>query len=384
MNAKVLATTLLVALAASSSAQAGVLFYNTGSANGWSANNINNNCSVTTTSVIALEGTTSMRSECIFNGNYNGRYHAMKIRNPFGGNGSTRWIGFGFYLSSNHTFAAESTWLMQTIAKYGASFTPNIWLKINDRKLTLTRQFGPLSSRTKSEVDVLTNLQKGRWYEVVMKVHMDDDASGKIEVWIDGTKEVTMNGPNYFDGRTETLRIDLGLYCTGWYQKDTLPVPAAGTRLVFFDEFRLGDANSSFAEVDPGQGGGDADLISAATYSAKSGGWTNHGRVHDGSTTAAGNSTADPAWIEYDFGTNRTIKTARINEDDAGNWHVGQWKIKYWNGSSFVDAFSYTNSTNAGWNSVNFTDRVTSKIRLYLKPPAGGRVEIREFECVGQ
>ncbi len=376
------------ALTAASSAHAGVIFYNPGNdTTAWSGSNINSNCQVATSTAQQYAGTTSMFTKCTFNGSYNGRYHAMKTKSNIGGNGSTRWFGFAFYIPLNHDFLPESMWLFQTIADYGGSegFKPNIWVKINDQKLTFTRQFGPVNSATKVETNLITNLAKGQWYEVVMKIHFDDDSSAKSEVWVNGTKELNQTGKNYFDSQTKNLRMDVGIYMTNWYQKDTLPDPDASPRAIYFDEIRVGDASSSFSEVDPGQNvGGDVNLINAGNFNANSGGWSNISRVHDGSTSSgAANSTANPAWLEYDFGANKTIKSARVNEDNAGNWHIGQWKIQYWTGSAWADAFNYTNANSAGWNEVNFTDRTTSKIRLFLTPPGTGRVEIIEFECIG-
>ncbi len=321
---KPILTSLLAASAAifASIADAGVLFYNTGSASGWSSNNINSNCSVTTSTSVSYQGSSSMRCQATFNGNYNGRYHAMKVRNPFGGENDTRWIGFAFYLPTSHTFVSESMWLMQTIANYGPpeGFKPNIWLTINDTNLRLTRQSGPVTSATKTTTTVLSNLTKGRWYEVVMKIHLDDDSTGDIDVWVDGVLEASSSGPNYFDSVSKTLRVDFGIYCTTWYQKDSLPDPAGSPRNVYFDEIRIGDANSSQSEMDPSQGsGGDVIIDDGSTGYSDSGNWT--------VSTASGGYNGD---YKHD-GNSSTNKWAAWKPTDAGSALNGTYKVYfYW------------------------------------------------------
>jgi hypothetical protein len=132
-------------------------------------------------------------------------------------------------------------------------------------------------------------------------------------------------------------------------------------------------------------GGVEGNIAITDTYSAASSGWSNLASVHGDSTiTGAATCTTDPSWVEYDFGADWTIKRARVNEDNAGSYQLDQWKVQYWTGSAWADAFAYTNSTVAGWNEVDFPDRVTSKIRLYLKRVTTSRSEIIAFECIAQ
>jgi len=58
-------------------------------------------------------------------------------------------------------------------------------------------------------------------------------------------------------------------------------------------------------------------------------------------------------------------------------------ETQYWNGSGWEDAFGWTNSGVAGWNKVDFPDVTTDKIRIWVRPPAGKKCQLDEFECYG-
>ncbi len=354
-------TLLIFASLIAFSAHAGVIFSNTGSASGWSSNNINSNCSVTTSSSVSYAGSTSMRCEAVFNGNYNGRYHAMKVRTPFGGENDTRWIGFAFRLKSDHTFVSESMWLLQTIANYGGSvgFKPNIWLRVNNRNLELTRQSGPLTSATKNTINILSNLQAGRWYEVVMKIHLDDDSTGNIKVWVDGVLEGTSSGANYFDGVSKTLRVDFGIYCTTWYQKDSLPDPAGSPRVVFFDEIRLGDQNATFDDMDPSQsGGGGTEIIidNGASGYSEGGSWSTSSASpgyfgsnyrHDGSS---GTSSGDWAAWKPTFPSSGSYEV--FARWAAASNRPNNIKYKVYHQGSVTEVFKNQQANGGSWQSL--------------------------------
>ena len=111
-------------------------------------------------------------------------------------------------------------------------------------------------------------------------------------------------------------------------------------------------------------------------------GWANPAYTVDGDVlTPASKSGSTAAYIEYNLSGTCMLTSARINEDNAGNWQLDSWKLQYYNGSTWVDAFAYTNSTTAGWNEVAINGVVTDKIRVYFLEDS--YIEVFEVEVYG-
>ncbi len=111
-------------------------------------------------------------------------------------------------------------------------------------------------------------------------------------------------------------------------------------------------------------------------------GWANPEYTLDGDVlTPATKSGSTAAYIEYNLGGTYMLTSARINEDNAGNWQLDSWKLQYYNGSTWVDAFAYTNSTTAGWNEVAINGVETDKIRVYFQEDS--YIEVFEVEVYG-
>lgn len=133
---------------------------------------------------------------------------------------------------------------------------------------------------------------------------------------------------------------------------------------------------------------GDVNLISAATYVARSAGWDSDGkwpytRIHDGgSSTEAHALPGTEQWIEYDFGSPHSLGRVRVYEDNAGSYSLGQWRLAYYDGT-WHDAFPNRAANAAGWHEVALADIVATKVRFYGQAPSGAGLEIYEFECYG-
>lgn len=131
------------------------------------------------------------------------------------------------------------------------------------------------------------------------------------------------------------------------------------------------------------------DLVTPQTFVAASPAWDRSGgyalgAAHDGD---AGSEThaqsTGEEWIEYDFGAPHVLSLARIREDDGGNYSLGAWRLAWFDGSAWVDAFPLRPSATSAWQEVPLDGIVASRIRLYAIAPAGKRLEIYEFECHG-
>lgn len=120
------------------------------------------------------------------------------------------------------------------------------------------------------------------------------------------------------------------------------------------------------------------------TYTADGGGWTNVANLIDGNVTTKATSNAHPNWVEFSLGSYKTITRARLNEDNEGTQKISNWKAQYLNGSVWTDAFAYTDTPNSNgdrWNSVDFPDVITNKIRVYMDNTS--TLEVFELELYG-
>ncbi|QGQ99168.1 discoidin domain-containing protein [Paenibacillus psychroresistens] len=103
----------------------------------------------------------------------------------------------------------------------------------------------------------------------------------------------------------------------------------------------------------------------------------------DGATRWATNDITTSGWLEVDFGTNTTFNKTVIKQFEPGGQRIKDYKIQYWNGSSWLDAYS---GTTPGLNQANTFSAVTgSKIRLNIVNINGTMgPSIWEFEVKNQ
>ena len=81
----------------------------------------------------------------------------------------------------------------------------------------------------------------GVWTDWVFHIKRSYESDGLLEVWKNGVKVLDYNGPNcYNDARGPYSKM--GIYA------GTVPY----TRIVYHDEFRMADANSTYEDVAPG------------------------------------------------------------------------------------------------------------------------------------
>ena len=116
---------------------------------------------------------------------------------------------------------------------------------------------------------------KGKWTDWVFHFRFctQPGCDGRIEVWKNGRQVIDHRGPNALKYSGDGPYISLNLYKYGW---KTNPSKVPATRTVYFDEIRIGDSQSSLAEVSPR--GGSSSLVSATPPA------TSTRRDYDGTT----------------------------------------------------------------------------------------------------
>jgi Polysaccharide lyase len=102
-------------------------------------------------------------------------------------------------------------------------------------------------------------VEKGKWVDWVIYAKWSYKSDGILKVWKNGALVINYLGPNVYNDRNSEF-FKFGIYKSWWdYQ---LP-PTKNTLIVYYDEVRIGDQNSSYNAVAP-KGSGTA-MLSAPT-----------------------------------------------------------------------------------------------------------------------
>lgn len=186
--------------------------------------------------------------------------------------GKEYWLGMSIYLPKDwsldygnkqsngivwqfHGRAYKDPDNWRTILPLTVVHTEDGWVIRNHTFSTaeVNERIGPGNLKKFSKV-VPYNL--GQWTDFVMNVKFSgaespDDTNGFFKVWVNGQMVLDYTGQNYFGEQTQGPYFKFGLYNSAWKYVDTWTGPSS--RLLYHDELRIGDANSSFSEVAPPQ-----------------------------------------------------------------------------------------------------------------------------------
>lgn len=115
---------------------------------------------------------------------------------------------------------------------------------------------GAPGGKTENEGFIERNLGTvvpSKWQEIVLHFKTVYDKSGFMEVWLDGNKVVDLTniGSVFNDAKGPYLNIGLYVYDFRSSAGDFDPNRTDNYKQLYMDEFRLGDANSSYDDVAP-------------------------------------------------------------------------------------------------------------------------------------
>jgi len=104
--------------------------------------------------------------------------------------------------------------------------------------------------------EVTTPYKLGQWTDFVANFKFSgniskDDNNGFIRVWADGKLIYEREGQNFFGEQPEGAYFQYGIYNWGWREQYRTNWVGPDERLLYHDEVRFGDANSSYDEVAP-------------------------------------------------------------------------------------------------------------------------------------
>jgi hypothetical protein len=140
----------------------------------------------------------------------------------------------------------DNRWRSWTLHDANAISTSSSFKKI-------TRDHGPVT--------------KGVWVNWVIHAKWHYNDSGLLEIWKDGVKVTTYNGPNTFNDQTQ-LTVAFGVY-KSWYSREQ-PNPR-DTLIIYHDQIKVGDHTSSYDEVAPVGSGSNPPAALAAPTSLRAG-----------------------------------------------------------------------------------------------------------------
>lgn len=89
----------------------------------------------------------------------------------------------------------------------------------------------------------------GVWTDWVVHVKWSYEADGILQIWQNGKKVIDQAGPNTFNDKDGPF-FKMGLY-KGWSDPNR-PSDKVSRRVLYHDEFRMGDAQAAYADVAPG------------------------------------------------------------------------------------------------------------------------------------
>ena len=58
---------------------------------------------------------------------------------------------------------------------------------------------------------------------------------------------------------------------------------------------------------------------------------------------------AGDIWVEYDFGAEYVLSSARLFGDNGGSWNSQDWTLQAWDGDSYVDVFTSVDCFGSQW-----------------------------------
>lgn len=170
--------------------------------------------------------------------------------------GKEYWIGLSEYLHESWRFGArEGAFVMQIHKRPDAGDASGkqpltVGTKLGVWRLSI--HFDARSKSTKSSVGVknfsLGTVNKGQWIDWVFHIKFSYQTNGLLEVWQNGKKVLTYNGPNCFNDKLGPY-LKVGIYNPLWSNRSQ-GSPEDKLQL-YVDEVKVGDQSAGYGNVAP-------------------------------------------------------------------------------------------------------------------------------------
>jgi hypothetical protein len=157
-----------------------------------------------------------------------------------------RWYGFSAYFpSADYQYDSEAEIISQW--HQGGGVSPSMSVITRYDKMVIEVRSVPTVKTQYPLGDVV----KDKWQTYVIHINHSNGSDGLVEIWRDGVKIFTHNGPNAYDFTTyEKPKWKMGLYKWEWNGTSTTDVKK---RVIFFDNVRLGNENASYGDMSVGK-----------------------------------------------------------------------------------------------------------------------------------
>ncbi|MDO6440368.1 polysaccharide lyase [Cyclobacterium sp. 1_MG-2023] len=148
-----------------------------------------------------------------------------------------RWYSFAVFFPSLEWGKDQDDELISQW--HSGKGTPTLALRVISGNLKLRIGYDSQIPSSKWNYYDFGSLPKDRWDEFVFHVIHSIGKDGLVEVWRNGEKLVTHNGPNmYREGNLPRWKI--GIYKSSWSKRKT----DVDLRVVYFDNIKLADENA--------------------------------------------------------------------------------------------------------------------------------------------
>jgi hypothetical protein len=189
-----------------------------------------------------------------------GSYRA-EIKTNTDPKGAERWYGMKVFLPSSYAkdpvpesiFQWHNTPNFNAGEDWGSYKKNNPWrLETNNGRLRFVHQFNTVASDPKSSVSSrsydLGEYKLGEWINFVVHYKATHTSDGILEMWKNGTKVLTINGPGVYYNDETGPYFKMGIYKWGWSGTGS----TVSERTLYWDDVKIGNQNSSYNEVAPG------------------------------------------------------------------------------------------------------------------------------------
>jgi hypothetical protein len=294
--------------------------------------------------------------------------------------GGTYWYGFSYFFPTDERLFPSNNWTI--VAQFGAypSVNPHpcggIGSKISagrDGKMQMDFQRSNGSGGSTCTKHDLANMDdlRGKWNDIVMHVKWTGNNDGFLKLWIrhgggEWIQKINHTGRTFWNNEGTGPYFKMGIY---------LGSSGRGDRLLYTDEYRLGDSNSSFDEVAPGGSGGGGGSTPTPTPIVTP---TPTPTPIDGCYVASGGS----SWLNNAFTNQTGTFTATFDakpsvspsnmhvalSDGARTGYTGYAAIIRFNASGNIDARN--GSAYAAASTVPYSANTNYKFRVVVNIPA--------------
>lgn len=122
--------------------------------------------------------------------------------------------------------------------------TPTLSLRVSNGNLKLRIGHNPNVPTSRWDFYEFGAVPKDEWNEFIFHVVHSQEEDGLVEVWKNGRKIVTHNGPNWYPD-SDFPRWKVGIYKSSWRKKKT----NVDLRVIYFDNIRIGNEHTELEQM---------------------------------------------------------------------------------------------------------------------------------------